>query len=163
MEENYINYLENIKSIKSLVLACLFYTGVTELLIKRRDVYKNYKKKDLDNLGLGNNNNNNNNESYLQRNINMSNESKKDTFTNKKIIMDDIDEFYYDEEQFEIHSKINKEKNSQNNFIESNAAGYSKRSTRNKDTNIYKEIDSVNVNVSVSNNKATGQKVNFFF
>jgi hypothetical protein len=92
----------------------------------------------LDNLGNGVENN------YLQKNINMSmsNESKKDI--NKKIITDDIEDFYYDEDQSDLNIKINKDKkqtNNTNNIIDINAAGYSKRSTRNKDTNIYKEID----------------------
>ncbi len=122
-------------------MACLFYTGITEYLIKRRDVYKHYKKRDTDNY-------NNNN-----ININISNESKKDNKDNKKNIIDDIQDFYFDEEQFEIHSKINKERNLKNNINDFNydgaGAGYSKRSTRNKDVNIYKEID-MNVNISVS-------------
>ena len=127
-------------------MACLFYSGVTGDLIKRRDVYKNYKKREYDNLDEGKYTHN--------KNIHNSNESKKidnNNFNNKKIISDDIDEFYYDEEQFNIHSKINKEQHP-NSF---NAAGYHRRSTRNRETNIYREVDVPNVNISVSNKTIT--------
>lgn len=63
----------------------------------------------------------------------------------------DIDDFYFDEDQFDILSKINKRnatktpKNNSNDFIDDNeneydfnGAGFSKRSTRNKEVN-YKE------------------------
>jgi hypothetical protein len=147
LEESYINYLKNTKSIKSLIFACIFYTGITEYLIKRRDVYRHYKKRDTDNNNNYNYNNRNNN-------INLSDESKKDNKKNNNII-DDIEDFYFDEDQFEIHSKINKERNAKNNIndYDYNGAGFSKRSTRNKDSNIYKDKDidiDMNVNLSIS-------------
>lgn len=128
MEGNFINFLENLKSFKSLNLACLFYFGISSDLIKRRDVYKHYKKKDIDTPHIETN----------QKGINSTNESKKDNnnFANKKMIVDDFDEFYYDEEQFEIHNKINRDRNN-------------RRSTRQRENNInYQEI-----NLNLGNNK----------
>lgn len=98
-------YLDNVRSIKSIILACIFYDGITSDLVKRREVYKHFKKRDDSNIQ-------NNIEPYLQNNKNASAESKKESFNiNNKKVVTDFDEFFYDDEQFEIQHKINKERN----------------------------------------------------
>lgn len=101
--------MDNIRSLKSIIFAGLFYEGIIKDLIKRREVYKLYKKKDVENTNLnadifpttGN----------LSKKTGSSVESKKESFNfNNKKIITDLDEFYYDDEQFEIQYKINKEK-----------------------------------------------------
>lgn len=140
LEEHFLVYLDNVRSLKSIILACIFYEGITTDLIKRREVYKHFKKKDETIIQ-------NNIEPYLQQNkFGASADSKKEgsTFNNKKIVTD-FDEFYYDDEQFEIQHKINKEKNektrdiinNQNSFVTrrslrstSNSGSYNNNNTR---------------------------------
>ncbi len=127
LEEHFLSYLDNVRSLKSLILACLFYEGITSDLIKRREVYKHFKKRD-DAIVQ------NNIEPYLLQNkIGSSADSKKEiiNFNNRKIV-EDLDEFYYDDEQFEIQYKINKEKNerSKDSFNYPQTVG-SRRSIRN--------------------------------
>jgi hypothetical protein len=127
LEEHFLSYLDNVRSLKSLILACIFYEGITVDLIKRREVYKHFKKRD-DTLVQ------NNIEPYLLQNkLSASADSKKDgfNFNNKKVITD-LDEFYYDDEQFEIQHRINKERNekSKDSFTNPNNVG-TRRSLRN--------------------------------
>ena len=126
LEEYFLYYLDNVRSLKSLILACIFYDGITADLIKRREVYKHFKKRD-DTIVQ------NNIEPYLQQNkFSASADSKKEIFNlNNKKIISDLDEFYYDDEQFEIQYKINKEKNekSKDSFNNPNTVG-SRRSLR---------------------------------
>ena len=109
LEEYFLIYMDNIRSLKSIIFAGLFYEGIIKDLIKRREVYKLYKKKDVENTNL-------NNDKFpttgnLNKKTGSSVESKKESFNfNNKKIISDLDEFYYDDEQFEIQYKINKEK-----------------------------------------------------
>lgn len=151
---------------KSLILACIFYEGITVDLIKRREVYKHFKKREQQTRIEKNENNI---ESYLASNKNRSNanasaESKKESldFNNKKIISD-FDEFYYDDEQFEILHKINKEKleKSQENYNNINLNNSLKESSRRSLRN-HNNI-STNNTVKNINEKDTNQMVKTFF
>lgn len=127
LEEHFLSNLDNVRSLKSLIVACIFYEGITADLVKRREVYKHLKKRD-DTMVQ------NNIEPYLQQNkFSASADSKKESlnFNNKKIVAD-LDEFYYDDEQFEIQYRINKERNekSKDSFTNPNNVG-SRRSLRN--------------------------------
>jgi hypothetical protein len=127
LEEHFLFYLDNVRSLKSIILACLFYEGITSDLIKRREIYKHFKKKDESIIR-------NNIEPYLQQNkLGASADSKKENlhFINKKIITE-FDEFYYDDEQFEIQHKINKEINEKSKeLLNNNNTIDTRRSLRN--------------------------------
>lgn len=182
LEENFIYFLENVKSLKSIILASLFYDGIINDLIKKRDYYKNNSKKKENysenilpinnNSNINNNNYNNSNSDYFstdgykesKSNIKAA-ESKKEkvSLNNKKIITDYDDEIYYDdeeEEEFEIPQKITNEKiekyretSSSNSMLRESA----RRSGRNVN-NINNNVPTITLKV-----KEVKAKVKFFY
>lgn len=157
-----MSYLEKARSMKSIILASIFYDGITADLVKRREVYKHFKKRDPEIEPI------HNVDPYLTSlKVNMISEPKKESLSlNNKKIINDYDEFYYDDEQFEMEHKINKEKlekakESLNNIYMPNTRESTRRSLRN--------IINTSANNSFNNNnksfsaKETKQNVKFNF
>jgi len=153
LEEHFISYLENVKSLKSVILAANFYDGITTDLVKRRELYKHFKKRDEPVIQ-------NNIDPILQQTkVGSSADSKKESFNfNNKKILTDFDEFYYDDEQFEIQHKLNKEKNEKvkESFNNISSSG-TRRSLRNTTTSANPSYN--NINISITNTRETRQKV----
>jgi len=137
-------------------LGALFFYGVTTDLIKRREVYKHFKKKEEISQ--------NNIEPYSQQNkIQSSADSKKENINfNSKKVISDFDEFYYDNEQFEIQYKINKEKNEKQKESFNHTSSFSsRRSLRNTNSSAITINNNVNINSYTKEIKP--KVINYFF
>jgi hypothetical protein len=156
MDEFFVKYVNDVKSIPSLFLGFFIFESIFYDLVKRREIYK---KKSKDAKDTNSNNFDDDNSNMSSSNRDPISESK-----NKKV---DLDEFYYDEKIYsneivvDVESSYNSNqvKNSKNNINNISGNNIATSTLFNEPSSRTRSRRPVNNNNNTNNNKLSNNNI----